>query len=376
MDYATIARRRGRFRRGLKAHLLASVAVIALSLRPAEAGPTFYDLNSLLFEPPATEVRRPAPLPPPYPQPALITQPAVVPRPIVAPLPAPPALPAAPVRRPVAAAAPVPRPVRPAEIAERKWQPHADIVGKLGTDRFIGEVDLFMPLRQDRTSMWFVNLRGQADDEDNLEGNFGLGLRRIFGDDVILGGYGYVDVRDTEHDNTFYQAVLGFEALSTNWDFRINGYIPEDDKEPVPGSSSVKVTGNTILESGFERALPGFDAEVGWRLQYGEDTRVYFGGYRFNASGFDTVAGPRARAEMRLHDLAFLGLGSRLTLGATLQWDEPRGAQALAVVRLRAPFGELFGGPPAQRLTALERRMVDPVVRDIDVVTSSGRGNP
>ncbi|MCH7889850.1 MAG: inverse autotransporter beta domain-containing protein, partial [Proteobacteria bacterium] len=316
-EIARAARSRARIGRFREA-LLVGVAVVALSLRPAAAGPTFYDLNSLLFEPSPTDVRRPAPLPAPlrvpYPQPAPITQPAVVPRPIVAPLPAPPAPPAAPpVRRPVAAAPPVPRPVRPAAIAGRKWQPHVDIVGKLGTDRFIGEVDLFMPVRQDDKSMWFVNLRGQIDDDEEYEANLGLGYRTLTGDGWIWGANIFGDVRETQHDNTFYQVSAGLEAMSEVWDVRFNGYLVGTDAKDISSFHGLKLIGKPKLHPVLadiklqERALAGIDGEVGYRIPVGEDTRLFVGAFYFDADNVDALAGLKARLETRVHDLGFLG---------------------------------------------------------------------
>src|SRR5690606_22563572 len=80
--------------------------------------------------------------------------------------------------------------------------------------------------------------------------------------------------------------------------------------------------------------------------------------------------GPRIRLEMRFHDLPYLAKGSRLMIGAEVTHDNVRNTQAFGLIQLRIPFGAVTKTNTPQ-LTALERRMVDPVVRDVDVVTAA-----
>ena len=101
-----------------------------------------------------------------------------------------------------------------------KWGPSVSFEAKPGNERTLGEIDLFAPLWQDDRSMVFGNVRGQGDTDDNLEGNVGLGYRRILDSDWIVGGYGYFDYRYSENNNGFVQGTLGVEALSVDWDFR------------------------------------------------------------------------------------------------------------------------------------------------------------
>ncbi|MEE3370828.1 MAG: DUF5050 domain-containing protein, partial [Planctomycetota bacterium] len=100
----------------------------------------------------------------------------------------------------------------------------------------------------------------------------------------------------------------------------------------------------------------GLDAEL----------RAFVGGYYFDnpESTFEQISGPRVRSELRLYDLAVLGGGSRLTLEGLIQDDQLRGTQAEGGVYIRIPFG----AGPRRRLDRLQRRMVDRIVRDVDVV--------
>ncbi|MDH5411161.1 MAG: inverse autotransporter beta domain-containing protein, partial [Alphaproteobacteria bacterium] len=108
-----------------------------------------------------------------------------------------------------------------------RWSAHGSVTARVGTERHIGELDLFLPLWQSESSMLYGDLRTQTDDAGNMEGNAGLGFRTM-GESWIVGGYGFFDYRKSdETGNTFSQGMLGFEALSETMDLRANAYIPE-----------------------------------------------------------------------------------------------------------------------------------------------------
>ncbi len=289
----------------------------------------------------------------------------------------------------LAASAPGPA-LAQAGDARPKWAPSLDFEAKPGTKRNLGEADLFVPLWQDRTTLFFGNLRGRLDDDDNREGNLGLGLRRMFDAGWNLGGYAYYDRRHSEHGNSFNQVTLGIEALSlplswTEMDLRTNVYLPFGDKTrdigtTGGGGSTASIVNDTIqvstpgLELHEERALKGFDAEVGFRLPVWSATddkalRVYAGGYYFDSNATDAVVGPRLRAELTMYRVPGLWDGARLTFGAEYQHDDERGHQAFGLARLRIPL-QFFATEDPARLTPQERRMTDPVIRDVDIVSA------
>jgi hypothetical protein len=105
------------------------------------------------------------------------------------------------------------------------------------------------------------------------------------------------------------------------------------------------------------------------------DLRAFIGGYYFANSDVDTVAGPRGRLEVRLYDLELLGVQSRLTIDGEVQWDSPRGTQGFGGLELRIPLGVVTGTPGA-KLSPLDRRMVDRVQRDVDIVTQKYQSDP
>jgi|GEM_PF-2139705 len=259
---------------------------------------------------------------------------------------------------------------------EGKYRGHFELEYRGSNDRQTGTGNLFAPLWQDEDSLLFTDLRYQNDDAGSGEYNLGLGFRQMINDKFILGGYGFFDQRTTNNDNTFNQATLGLEALTEDFDVRANAYIAEKGAKNIPNAVGTAVIQNNqiFVRGQAERALSGFDAEIGYKLPLGWDdveVRVYGGGYHFDASDTRDVSGPRVRAEMRIDDISFLGDGSRFTLGAEAQDDDVRGDQYFGVARLRIPFSTLLGGRRSDNLSALERRMTERVQRDVDVVTGS-----
>ena len=271
--------------------------------------------------------------------------------------------------------------------SEGKWKGYLEFLGKPGTERSLGQPDLFLPLLQDKNDMTFFNLRGQLqfDNTDVHEYNIGLGHRHMF-KEWILGGYGYYDKRHTQLGNSYNQFTGGLEAMSVDWAFRANGYLPENKT----ATSTTADTNATVIRPGDqikvaigglvqEKPLPGVDGEVGYLLPIPwkaytavfDETRVYAGGYHFfGEDQFESVTGPRGRVEWRAYDLPFLGPGSRFMMGVEAQWDEPRGSQAFGLASLRIPFDVFSDKSKRKALKGLDRRMLQPVIRDVDVVTS------
>ena len=260
-----------------------------------------------------------------------------------------------------------------------KWEGHIELEGKLGTDRDLGEVAVFIPVLQNEDSMLFTDLRFRMDDNDSKEFNIGLGYRKIVGSDLVVGGYAFYDRRRTPNDNSFNQATIGVEALKTDYEARINAYIPESTEEDIGGvgvTRAVATGGNIQLQTfgnGTERALPGFDAELGFKLDLTSnlDLWTYGGGYYFDADDFEKVSGPRVRMELQYNGVPFLGEGSQFTVGLEGQTDDVRGDQAFALGRLRVPFSTFKmrtdnGHRP--KLSPIEERMTSRIYRDVDIV--------
>lgn len=270
------------------------------------------------------------------------------------------------------------------------WGPHIDFEGRWGGDRNLGEADLFLPLWQGGRSLLFGDIHTRLDNQGSREGNFGVGYRRMLDNGWNIGGYGFFDLRRTDDDNLFRQATLGVEALSFDWDFRANAYLPLGDRskslpsitsdpyaELSSGTIQVVTPGATLRE---ERAMAGFDVEIGRRVPVfpadsGTQLRAYAGFYHFTADGAEDVTGPRLRLDLTIDEVPALWPGARLTLGAEIQHDDVRDTEGFLLARLRVPLYEVEDRSrlpaPVSPRTHQIRRMTDPIVRDIDIVAQS-----
>ncbi|MFO0919117.1 MAG: hypothetical protein U0872_12480 [Planctomycetaceae bacterium] len=255
------------------------------------------------------------------------------------------------------------------------WQPYVAAQGLFGNKDTLGMGQLMMPLYQDGQSLVFADIRGRWDDQSNSEGNFGLALRKMIDPSWFIGTYGFYDYRRTSNGNSFNQGSVGIEAMSVRYEARMNGYIPDSSAKHANDLSTTSFTGTTVfVNGGFERAYYGLDGEVGalfWEEWGGNlELRGFVGGYWFDTGGtnFPSIAGPKGRLELRLYDLPCFGPQSRLTLGVEMQDDNVRDFQVAGLARLEIPLG-IFGG--TRSLTRLERRMLDRIVRDNDIVTQA-----
>lgn len=257
-----------------------------------------------------------------------------------------------------------------------KWSPWIEAGGFLSSERDRGEVTGFAPLLQNENSLLFADVKGKLFSESVKEGNFALGYRQMTEQGWNLGVWGGYDIRESETGNTFGQVAFGLEALSVDYDARLNGYVPTSDPKAGGGLTTIELSGSQILMTGGrEVPLWGVEGELGWRVpleNFGADAernefRVYAGGYRFDDDELSKpVQGPRVRAEWRINEIIPGLAGSRLSFETSFQHDSYRDDQWEAGFRLRIP---LYGGDAPKNLAPIERRMTEALVRDTDVVT-------
>ena len=301
--------------------------------------------------------------------------------------------------------------------AAPNWEPWVEAGGTLSNRNDRAEAVGFAPIAQDDDQLLFVEARGKLFEGGSEEGNFALGYREMRSDGWNLGVWGGYDIRTSENSNTFHQIAGGVEALSKDWDVRLNGYYPLEDQKSVGTSSSTSTsatvttgpalslvgsqlffarggattTTTTTTSAGFDLAAWGVDGEVGRRAPLEEwfdwvqpvdegvdlfdhEARIFLGGFYFDNSLFpDAIWGPRLRAEWRLNDV-FGGLpGSRLTFEMEAQHDDVRKEQFEVGVRLRIPLGSPNRTNRAR--AAQSARMMEALERDTDIVTRSRSGS-
>ena len=258
----------------------------------------------------------------------------------------------------------------------------SDSTGTSGTNR--GETTIFAPISGSERSLLFGQMTAKFFEDSAKEGNLALGYRKMTTFGYNLGAWIGGDVRNTEIDNTFWQLSGGFEALSKNVDLRLNWYGPVTKPQAgVAGFAQVNLRGNQIVMTGGEEVgMMGVDGEVGVRLptEFAKldpnifELRAYAGGYHFeNDDAHEDITGVKGRLEFRINDVIASLPGSRLTVDYEVSHDDVRDTRHDVGMRLRIP---LNGGKPAQSLASLshqQRRMLDGVERDTDIVTARSK---
>lgn len=259
--------------------------------------------------------------------------------------------------------------------AETNW--------RYGSERSILMTEFWAPLTQDDFSVLFTDLRLMGDDQENREGNLGIGYRHLLDLPVLgqgIGGvHGWIDRRITERGSKFHQATFGAEWMGDLYDLRINGYAGLSDEREY-GSGVSTFTGSPYFEgtgvfvtrnaSGqiVEEIMDGADVEVGFTLpvlnDYTDSIRFYTGGYYFSGEHSESINGWRTRLAA--------DITPDFQIGARFQKDDERGSQGFLEATIRFPFGN----KKSYKGEGLKARLDESPERDIDIVTGAAETAP
>ena len=255
-------------------------------------------------------------------------------------------------------------------IAAEPLQPRGEVSVKGGTDRSLLTTEFWAPIAQERDRVLYGDIRLMGDNDENREGNLGIGYRQIH-KDAVLGGHAWIDRRRTQYNSTFHQLTFGVERLGHVIDVRTNAYIPLNNSRnmatPNIGSATPYLAGSGIFydTNGLISETPqyGLDGELGYRvpmLQRQLDAlRVYGGGYHFFRNNTENVTGFRVRTEAQVNQI--------ISVGARYQYDEPRGSQGFLEATLKFPFS----AKKLYQADGLRSRLDESPERDVDIVTAS-----
>ncbi|MEQ9815219.1 MAG: right-handed parallel beta-helix repeat-containing protein [Azospirillaceae bacterium] len=239
------------------------------------------------------------------------------------------------------------------------------------------DVDLngsvFLPVWQNETQMVYVDIRGQARNDD-ATAELGIAYREMVDENMIVGVGAHYQLHNSQFQNTFERFVIEGEVMTLEWDARLRGYIPltSDDEEFVPELSELVNVGSTPrVLPGLEAPMYGIDGEIGRRFWVSEDgseeVRAFAGGFYFAHPDYDnSLAGPEGRVEYRIYDPEWLTPGSRMEFMVEGSWDDVREDQWRGLVTMQIPLQAIYStsdgemGPP----TGLSRRMLDVAPRD------------
>jgi len=257
------------------------------------------------------------------------------------------------------------------------WEPYAR--GSVGATEFGREnvdVDLngsiFLPVWQNESQMVYVDIRGQARNDD-ATAEIGVAYREIVDGTFIVGVGGHYQLHNSQFQNTFERFVIESEVMTEEWDARLRGYIPfsGDDEDYVPSLSQlVNINATPRVLPGLEAPMYGLDGEIGRRLwswdEGHQEIRAFVGGFYFSHPDYEqSLSGPQGRIEYRVYDPDWLTPGSRMEVMVEGRWDDVRDDDVRGLVTLQVPLQAIYGGddemgPP----TGLSRRMLDIAPRD------------
>ena len=262
----------------------------------------------------------------------------------------------------------------PAAPQERFWEPEVYSTARFDDSRMVAAAGMLIPFAQRPDRLLFADARGRLNEYDAWEGDFGFGYRRLVAEGkTLVGGYGYVDEARSELGNSYQQVTVGLELHGERWSARGHSYFIDD---AGPGALARGLQTPAATQTS-ERGMDGWDVELGSRLPLAfraHELWFYAAYYRFDASGWEAVEGPRVRMDWRI-PLDWVATGARLGLGLQWQQDDLRGEQEFASIRFHLPMsgqaGRVRSAMPVSHWS--RSRMAEPPERGIDVVTGLRR---
>ena len=150
-------------------------------------------------------------------------------------------------------------------------------------------LDSLMKLKTDKDSegdmktLFFGQARGTTttNSDNGITTNLGLGLRHRPDDVSMLGGNVFWDYKMTDYSYAHSRLGLGGEYFWNDFELRNNYYMAITDKR------TVTVNGTSYTE----RIVPGWDAEVGYRLPNNPQLAVFVKGFNWDYQDTDDQSG-------------------------------------------------------------------------------------
>jgi hypothetical protein len=242
-----------------------------------------------------------------------------------------------------------------------------------GRNTSISPIEFFPYLIQDE-HFFFGDARGFVSNYGTFGGNAGLGYRYL--NESMLSWYGASLWYDADNTTSkFYQQIgLSLEAIVEGWEFRTNMYLPLSDLKQSYGVDNLngRFVGNQLLFDSSRRigtAMKGIDFEGGYGLPVGimgweSQLRGFVGGYFFNGSKVDNIAGFKARAE--------LAVNNSVSTQVLYTNDKTFGSNTMWGVTLEFPWGDTHPSNRWRRAMPSPYRVVE---RNYNVIVSQTRSN-
>lgn len=199
-------------------------------------------------------------------------------------------------------------------------------ISGLFSNSSIGYGDAMIPLFGRSTNFFYIDPQILFHTKDDYAGSLGFGKRWLQSDQAgILGAYVFADYSHSTYNNSFWFVSPGVERLGKTVDFSANLYIPVSNQRIYNGTfygnqlgiyDYVHFQGNSQFDqlfNSYESVGIGGDAEVGFRLPFRNNPKIYVGGYYFSPKDSQNIRGGTLRLEVPV--------SNRLTLSVSDGYD-------------------------------------------------------
>lgn len=194
-------------------------------------------------------------------------------------------------------------------IPNKQFFPMAPrLVGEVGASTHLKLInaDVMAPIYVGANRIWFLNGIGSYGSNSSRLGSVGIGLRNIFQNTWLAGGYVFSDWNKTQNGADFWVINPGVEFMDRLWDVHINGYFPATEKQFLNAGTASRLGSKNYLffhqHGQFDKILnlydvigKGGDIEIGYSIPLKENqTRIFAGGYFYTPQKVSNISGIQA----------------------------------------------------------------------------------
>lgn len=240
----------------------------------------------------------------------------------------------------------------------------------------------FIPFSQDANNVLYLDARALLKQKGIArEGNLGFGYRHLNSmNNKMFGAYMFYDRKQTTDGSMFSQVTFGGEYWMDRYFLGANFYLPVGNRTVTNSTATYSSSLQTVSPSVFnvlvtktnhiatDVAMVGGDVTLAYQPT---DNFTGYGGFFYfhsSASNYSLpiMCGPFARIRYSVFTKPKQRLGyiNELSLESQIQYDKVRKTIWYAGLRLTFAFG-------GSRLNRMQQHMVDPALRDIDVVSAT-----
>ena len=268
---------------------------------------------------------------------------------------------------------------------EDNYSPVINFLAIGNRNRKIGEIDLLYPLLERKNNLFLTDIKIKSDNGKSIEYNLGLVYRRNVADKWVLGFYNYFDRRISANNFGVNQWTVGLEALNNYIEGRINVYIPQNKAKIVKRESielkrdktKIFAVKKYALE---EHAFGGYDLELGVpvfaifpELNQKFETKFFATRYEFKKKNIGKNSGLVLRVEQPIKIDSLCKRDSELILSFGTNKRDGGKLNNFVGLSLRMSLNRNSSN---FKKSGVKKLMMNNVVRDVDIITSSFQESP